>query len=73
MIARYQATCQARVDAALEQLFVAPSAELTRLYAAMRYSVMNGGKRVRPLLLMPPAKPWGRQPNRLTARPVRLN
>ncbi|WP_409278579.1 (2E,6E)-farnesyl diphosphate synthase [Pseudomonas defluvii] len=50
MIARYQATCQARVDAALEQLFVAPSAELTRLYAAMRYSVMNGGKRVRPLL-----------------------
>ena len=50
MITDYQANCQARVDAALEQLFVAPSAELTRLYAAMRYSVMNGGKRVRPLL-----------------------
>ncbi|PSS56906.1 (2E,6E)-farnesyl diphosphate synthase [Pseudomonas sp. BBP2017] len=50
MIAHYQASCQARVDAALEQLFVAPSVELTRLYAAMRYSVMNGGKRVRPLL-----------------------
>lgn len=50
MIAAYQARCQAQVDAALESLFQAPSSELTRLYAAMRYSVMNGGKRVRPLL-----------------------
>ncbi|WP_296269241.1 farnesyl diphosphate synthase [Pseudomonas sp. UBA6562] len=50
MIAAYQATCQARVDAALQPLFDAPSPELQRLYAAMRYSVMNGGKRVRPLL-----------------------
>ncbi|PWB34343.1 (2E,6E)-farnesyl diphosphate synthase [Pseudomonas sp. SDI] len=50
MIGAYQASSQARVDAALEQLFVAPSAELARLYEAMRYSVMNGGKRVRPLL-----------------------
>ncbi|MCW2269486.1 Farnesyl diphosphate synthase [compost metagenome] len=50
MITHYQASSQARVDAALEQLFVAPSPELDRLYAAMRYSVMNGGKRVRPLL-----------------------
>ena len=50
MIAAYQARCQAQVDAALEHLFNAPSSELTRLYAAMRYSVMNGGKRVRPLL-----------------------
>ncbi|WP_176517333.1 (2E,6E)-farnesyl diphosphate synthase [Pseudomonas faucium] len=50
MISAYQASSQARVDAALEPLFVAPSKELERLYAAMRYSVMNGGKRVRPLL-----------------------
>ncbi|PJI46340.1 MAG: (2E,6E)-farnesyl diphosphate synthase [Pseudomonas sp.] len=50
MIAAYQARCTARVDAALEKLFVAPREELTRLYAAMRYSVVNGGKRVRPLL-----------------------
>lgn len=50
MIAEYQARCQARVDAALESLFVAPREELTRIYAAMRYSVVNGGKRVRPLL-----------------------
>jgi geranylgeranyl diphosphate synthase type II len=50
MIANYLALSQARVNAALEGLFAAPSPELTRLYAAMRYSVMNGGKRVRPLL-----------------------
>ena len=51
MIANYLALSQARVNAALEGLFTAPSPELARLYAAMRYSVMNGGKRVRPLLV----------------------
>lgn len=51
MIAAYQSRCQARVDAALETLFDAPSGELDRLYQAMRYSVTNGGKRVRPLLV----------------------
>ena len=45
MIAAYSATSQARVNAALETLFNAPSPELARLYEAMRYSVMNGGKR----------------------------
>ncbi|MBC3777846.1 (2E,6E)-farnesyl diphosphate synthase [Pseudomonas sp. SWRI99] len=50
MIAAYSATSQARVNAALETLFNAPLPELARLYEAMRYSVMNGGKRVRPLL-----------------------
>ncbi|MGE8362864.1 (2E,6E)-farnesyl diphosphate synthase [Pseudomonas sp.] len=50
MIAAYQAQCQRRVDAALDTLFAAPTSEVERLYSAMRYSVMNGGKRVRPLL-----------------------
>ncbi len=50
MITSYQAQCQLRVNAALDSLFVAPGPELARLYDAMRYSVMNGGKRVRPLL-----------------------
>ena len=50
MIDAYQASSQARVNAALEPLFAAPSPEMKRLYEAMRYSVMNGGKRVRPLL-----------------------
>ncbi|NLY13558.1 MAG: (2E,6E)-farnesyl diphosphate synthase [Gammaproteobacteria bacterium] len=51
MISDYQHFCQTHVDGALEQLLRAPSSELERLYAAMRYSVMNGGKRVRPLLV----------------------
>ncbi len=51
MIAGYQAQCQARVDAALERLLQAPRPELQRLYQAMRYSVVNGGKRIRPLLV----------------------
>lgn len=50
MITTYSASSQARVNAALETLFNAPLPELARLYEAMRYSVMNGGKRVRPLL-----------------------
>ncbi|CAM4100260.1 Farnesyl diphosphate synthase [Pseudomonas reidholzensis] len=62
MISAYQATCQARVDAALEPLFHAPSAELQRLYAAMRYSVMNGGKRVRPLLAYAACEAFGVAP-----------
>ncbi|MBX9914940.1 MAG: (2E,6E)-farnesyl diphosphate synthase [Pseudomonadaceae bacterium] len=51
MIAAYQAQCQARADTALSELLVAPLSELERLYAAMRYSVVNGGKRIRPLLV----------------------
>ena len=51
MISDYQHLCQKHVDKALEQLLRAPSTELERLYAAMHYSVMNGGKRVRPLLV----------------------
>ncbi|QAX81672.1 polyprenyl synthetase family protein [Candidatus Pseudomonas adelgestsugas] len=50
MIDAYQASSQARVNAALEPLFVAPSPEMNRLYEIMRYSVMNGGKRIRPSL-----------------------
>ncbi len=47
----YQQRCQARVDNCLNALFVPPRPQLERLYKAMRYSVMNGGKRVRPLLV----------------------
>ncbi|MFZ3204595.1 MAG: (2E,6E)-farnesyl diphosphate synthase [Pseudomonas sp.] len=62
MIATYQAQCQRRVDAALESLFEAPSGELQRLYHAMRYSVINGGKRVRPLLVYAACEALGGEP-----------
>ena len=62
MIGAYQASSQARVNAALETLFSAPSPELARLYEAMRYSVMNGGKRVRPLLAYAACEALGAAP-----------
>ncbi|WP_027896623.1 (2E,6E)-farnesyl diphosphate synthase [Zestomonas thermotolerans] len=61
MIASYQKRCQQRVDAALERLFQPPRPELERLYQAMRYSVMNGGKRVRPLLVYAACEALGGQ------------
>lgn len=51
MISDYQQFCQKHVDGALQQLLTAPSEPLQRLYHAMHYSVMNGGKRIRPLLV----------------------
>ncbi|MDB6051195.1 MAG: ispA-2 [Pseudomonas sp.] len=51
MILTYQKQCQARVNATLESALQTPSEALHRLYQAMRYSVLNGGKRVRPLLV----------------------
>ena len=57
MIGDYQKRCQQRVDGCLETLFVPPLPQLERLYQAMRYSVMNGGKRVRPALIMPRPPP----------------
>ena len=62
MIDAYQISSQARVNAALELLFVAPAPELARLYEAMRYSVMNGGKRVRPLLAYATCEALGSTP-----------
>lgn len=41
----------ARVDARLEATLPSASTKPSRLHEAMRYSVLNGGKRVRPLLV----------------------
>ena len=62
MIAAYQTACQQRVDQALDQLLTSHKPELTKLYAAMRYSVMNGGKRVRPLLAYAACEALGGSP-----------
>ena len=62
MIDAYQVSSQDRVNAALERLFIAPAPELARLYEAMRYSVMNGGKRVRPLLAYAACEALGSAP-----------
>ncbi len=46
----FRTRCQARIQAALEQLLPAPQIEPARLHEAMRYAVLGGGKRIRPLL-----------------------
>jgi geranylgeranyl diphosphate synthase type II len=67
MIASYQAQCQRRVDAVLESLLESPHDQLQRLYQAMRYSVFNGGKRVRPLLVYAACEALGGEPERADA------
>lgn len=42
---------QARVEAAMERWLPSEDTPPTRLHAAMRYSVLGGGKRIRPLLI----------------------
>ncbi len=64
MIAAYQAHCQSRVDAALDSLFGQEQQQLARLYQAMRYSLFNGGKRVRPLLVYAACEALGGDPDR---------
>ena len=48
--ADYLESCQTRINGFLLSQLDTPQPRLERLYAAMRYSVVNGGKRVRPLL-----------------------
>lgn len=43
-------TIQARMESALQRLLPAPEIVPARLHRAMRYAVLGGGKRVRPLL-----------------------
>ena len=45
------AAWRARVEAALDRRLPAASASPNRLHAAMRHGVLNGGKRMRPLLV----------------------
>ena len=44
----YLIQCAALVDAQLESILPSPDGPAEQLFAAMRYSVFNGGKRIRP-------------------------
>jgi geranylgeranyl diphosphate synthase type II len=46
----YLIQCAALVDAQLESILPSPVGPAEQLFAAMRYSVFNGGKRIRPAL-----------------------
>lgn len=47
---QYLESCQQRINAFLSSQLDTPQPRLDRLYSAMRYSVVIGGKRMRPLL-----------------------
>ncbi|MCK7576430.1 MAG: (2E,6E)-farnesyl diphosphate synthase [Chromatiales bacterium] len=46
----FRARCAARVETALDQILPPVSVQPSRLHEAMRYTVLAGGKRIRPLL-----------------------
>ncbi len=56
-----------RVERALERCLPAATAEPIRLHQAMRYAVLGGGKRARPLLVYATAETLGLDPARLDA------
>ena len=50
-IKQYMQTCRQWADAGLEQVFARYQPAEARLHEAMKYSVFNGGKRIRPMLV----------------------
>jgi farnesyl diphosphate synthase len=56
---------QSRVETALERFLPAPEIVPQRLHQAMRYAVLGGGKRVRPLLAFAAGEVSGADPVRL--------
>lgn len=54
--------CQQRTDRALEQVLPQSKGEAARLHEAMRYSVFNGGKRIRPALVYATASAFNGAP-----------
>ncbi len=63
----YLISCQNRVERALESRLPAASILPQRLHDAMRYTVLDGGKRMRPLLTYCTGNTLGIAPDRLDA------
>lgn len=61
----YLSECQARVEAALQARLPSPAFHPARLHQAMAYAVLNGGKRVRPLLVYAAGRAAGVSPEHL--------
>ena len=56
---------QSRSEAALEKWLPSPDTEPRRLHEAMRYSVLGGGKRIRPVLVYATGEAFGVAPEAL--------
>ena len=67
MLAGWQARIERELTARLPTLAAAPA----RLHEAMHYSVLGGGKRVRPALVYATAAALGSPKSRSTAPPAR--
>ncbi len=65
--ASWMAAVQERTERALAHALPAPSVAPQRLHEAMRYAVLGGGKRVRPLLCHGAGGIFGAAPDRLDA------
>jgi farnesyl diphosphate synthase len=63
----FLASCQERVEAALERWLPAPGIQPMRLHQAMRYASLGGGKRIRPTLVYATADAIGLAPASLDA------
>jgi farnesyl diphosphate synthase len=61
----WAAAGQSRIEAVLHQLLPAPEIAPHRLHHAMRYAVLGGGKRVRPLLAFAAGELSGADPERV--------
>jgi len=61
----FLAESQARVEDALQHWLPATTTQPQRLHQAMRYAVLSGGKRVRPVLVYATGKALGVEPERL--------
>ena len=64
---QYLVQCQQQVDAALERVLPADSIQPQRLHTAMRYATLNGGKRIRPMLVYAAGQALGVPVDRLDA------
>jgi len=62
---RWAADQQSRIEAKLQTLLPAADLMPQRLHAAMRYAVLGGGKRVRPLLAFAAGETTGADPERV--------
>jgi farnesyl diphosphate synthase len=63
----YLAACQVRVAAALDRWLPGSTCPPARLHEAMRYAALNGGKRIRPMLVYAAGDALGAEPTRLDA------
>ena len=65
--AEWSRAVQARMEAALAQALPTPDLAPQRLHAAMRYAVLGGGKRIRPMLAIAAGEALGADPARVEA------